>query len=1093
MKMTRLASAMASLLLTWPALAGGNGYFQFPSLQNDVVVFASEGDLWSTSLSGGTARRLTTHPAEESRPSISPDGKWIAFSAAYEGPREVYVMPIAGGTPTRLTYDQGDALPIGWTTQGEVIYSTPHTFGPQDQHVVVTINPNTFAKRTLPLTDVNDATIDERGEYVYFVRFGLAETRDNARGYRGGAMSQLWRYNLKTGREAERIGPKDANVRRPIWWNGRIVVVSDQDGRDNLWSLKADGSDATQLTRHSDFDIRSASLGNGKVIYQLAADLHVFDLATKRDQTLDINLVSDFDQTRARWIDKPLRFLTDTSFAPDGEHVAVTVRGRTSLAGIGQVRRVDLAQPTGSRLDQASVSPDGKWVYAFCDATGEQEIWRFPADGSEGGKALTTDGKVARIALLPSPDGKSLLHSDKHGKLWLLDLASGKNDIIDDAQTGGTSEYAGLVWSPDSRAIAMVRSSNQRQTEQIGLYSLDKKQLTWVTSDKYPSMWPSFSPDGKWLWFVSARQYTTGNRGPWGDRNTGTSFDRRDKVYGLALQAGTRFPFQPKDELQSPKPAGDDKADDKKTEDKKDDKKDATKDSKAKLPAIQFDGLAERLFEVPLAAGNYRHLQTDGKRLYVLDGNELKTLSIDNTGPKAETFATDVAEFELSQEGKKLFYRRGNDDNRELLIVEAGAKAPADLSKAIVRLNDWNLLINPRDEWQQMFADTWRNHRDSLFDPALRGVNWLAVRQKYAPLLDRIRSRHELNSLLGQMVAELGALHSQVRSGDVRLGTDGAIAASLGAVMSPVEQGWRIDHLYQTERELPSERGPLDAPGVDVKVGDIITAINGRATRGLRDIGDLLRNQAGQQVLLDIKRGEQPIRKAVVTPVNPRQLAGLRYNDWEISRKDVVEKAGKGKLGYLHLRAMIGSDMAAFAREFYAQYERDGLIIDVRRNNGGNIDSWIIEKLLRRVWAFWAPPGEAPYSNMQQTFRGHLVVLTDSFTYSDGETFAAGIKALKLAPLIGTRTAGAGVWLSDSHRLVDFGGARVAENAQFGVDGRWLIEGVGVTPDIEVENPPHATFNGEDKQLDAAITYLQKKLAEAPLKPFQAQPFPPLR
>ncbi|MBL8508092.1 MAG: PDZ domain-containing protein, partial [Chitinimonas sp.] len=286
---------------------------------------------------------------------------------------------------------------------------------------------------------------------------------------------------------------------------------------------------------------------------------------------------------------------------------------------------------------------------------------------------------------------------------------------------------------------------------------------------------------------------------------------------------------------------------------------------------------------------------------------------------------------------------------------------------------------------------------------------------------------------------------------------------------------------------------PLQAPGVDVREGDIIVAVNGRNSAETRDFSDLLRNQAGQQVLLEVRRGNAAVRRVIVTPVDARQQAALRYNDWEQTRKETVEKASNGKLGYLHLRAMGAGDMASFVREFYAQYERDGLIIDVRRNNGGNIDSWVIEKLLRRVWAFWAPPGVTPYGNMQQAFRGHLVVLTDALTYSDGETFAAGVQALKLGPLIGTRTSGAGVWLSDRNTLADEGIARVAENAQFGVDGSWLVEGVGVQPDIEVDNPPHATFKGEDKQLETAINYLRQKLASEPIKPLKAGAIPPLK
>lgn len=393
-----------------------------------------------------------------------------------------------------------------------------------------------------------------------------------------------------------------------------------------------------------------------------------------------------------------------------------------------------------------------------------------------------------------------------------------------------------------------------------------------------------------------------------------------------------------------------------------------------------------------------------------------------------------------------------------------------------------------------MFTDAWRMHRDFLFDDKMRGVEWTKMRSKYAPLVDRISDRAELNDILGMMVSEVSTLHSQVAPGDIRKAPADGQPAGLGAILTRNAEGYRIDHIYQSEAELPGQRSPLQQPELDIKEGDVITGINGQAVLDARDISDLLLNQADKQVLLNVKRGALPAKAVLVTPINMPKQNNLRYTDWEYSRSARVNSASNGNIGYLHLRAMGAQDIASFAREFYANVNRDGLIIDVRRNNGGNIDSWIIEKLLRKAWAFWASPNNYPTVNMQQTFRGHLVVLVDELTYSDGETFAAGVKALNLAPLVGKRTAGAGVWLSDNNRLSDNGMVRAAENGQFAVnDGRWLVEGVGVVPDVEVDNPPHASFKGEDKQLEVALDMLQKKLKEQPIKPLIPQTIPTLK
>jgi tricorn protease len=405
-----------------------------------------------------------------------------------------------------------------------------------------------------------------------------------------------------------------------------------------------------------------------------------------------------------------------------------------------------------------------------------------------------------------------------------------------------------------------------------------------------------------------------------------------------------------------------------------------------------------------------------------------------------------------------------------------------------VNTSDWKLQVNPQQEWQQIFHDAWLMHRDSLFDKTMRGLDWSAVKQKYQPLLTRLTDRHELNDIFKQMMGELNTLHSQVRGGDLPMDNNTAKAATLGVEYFQDTQGVKIAHIYANDPELISRLAPLAKPGVNAKVGDIISAINGQPILTIPDIAKALQNKAGKQVLLNLIRADQQI-STVVKPNSTRDDYYNRYYDWVTQNQQKVYQANDD-LGYLHLRAMGAGDVATFAREFYAQYKKQGLIIDVRRNNGGNVDSWILEKLLRRAWSFWQVRGGDSFTNMQQTFRGHLVVLADQYTYSDGETFTAGIKALKLGTVIGKQTAGAGVWLTGRNRQTDGGMARVAELPVYAMDGRWVTEGRGISPDIEVDNLPHATFNGEDAQLQAAIKLLQKKIKRDPIKPLKVKPFP---
>ncbi|MFN7966623.1 MAG: S41 family peptidase [Acidobacteriota bacterium] len=1104
--LARIVTVTIALGTASVALAA-HGYYRFPALFRDTLVFTAEGDLWRVPITGGVAQRLTTHPAEESQAAISPDGSRVAFVAAYDSGNEVYVMPLAGGAPKRLTFDATRCWVQGFTRSGEVVYATENVIGPTWRRVLRIVNPDSGQTHDLPLADANEAAFDDTGSTVWFTRFGLHVTGDNARDYRGGAMAQIWRWNIGSNDEAQRVAPDlAANLKRPMWWKGRIYAVSDAAGSDNLWSMAADGTDRQQLTHHRGWDVKGATLDDGRIAYQLGADLHLFDIATSTDRIVPIELASDFDQERERYLRSPLDYFTSANFALMGDRVAISARGSVALVGTGALRRVDITGPHAARVRDAVLTHDGKSVLAITDLEGLSQIWRYPADGSPGAEALTAESATRLWRLFPSPDGRLVAYSDTNRDLWLLDLRDRSTRRIEHADYAGDDPYGDVVWSPDSRYVALSRPDSLRLRSQLVLYEVAGGRHAVLTTDRYESAAPAFSRDGKWLYFLSDRTFVSTVPGPWGDRNTGAFFDRRTRIYALALQPGTRFPFLPINELvgETPAPTTVDAPQSAAKRDvaraPKDKPKVAPSGSEtARLPEIAFDGLAERLFEVPVAAGNYSNLAVDADRLYWLEREtalatklQLKSLAINANNPEPELFAADVQAFSLSADARKLYFMKFSGKGAgDMFIVDVGAKAPPDLSKAAVRVGDWVLPIDPKEEWQQMFDDAWRMHRQFAFDRSMRGQDWDAVRRQYQPLVARLTDRRELDDLLGQMISEFGTLHSQVRGGELRAEDESAVAATLGAVLQPAEDGVRIAHVYRTEPERPSERGPLQQPGVDARENDLLLAINGQPVRTPGEVASRLQNQAGQQVLLTLRRGQAAPHRTVVVPVPIDRDSTLRYGDWVQSTREAVGRASGGRIGYLHLRAMGSGDMATFVREFYANIDREGLIIDVRRNRGGSIDSWVIEKLLRRTWAYWQPPGSPPYWNMQQSFRGHLAVLADQLTYSDGETFSAGIEALELGPVIGMRTAGAGVWLSDRNRLTDNGIARVAEFGQFDREGRWIVEGHGVSPTIEVDNLPLATYRGSDAQLDAALAYLNSRAAKQPLTDPRAQPIPP--
>jgi tricorn protease len=1096
-------AALAAALCATSAWAGQAGFYRQPALRGEQIYLVAEGDLWRVGTQGGEAQRLTTHPGLESQPAVSPDGQWLAFTAQYGGGTEVYLMPAAGGTPRRLTWEGGGMRVWGFSAAGEVVY-TGQDARPGSQ--LFALDPNTGQRRQLPVGQASDGALSADGKTLYFTRSGLRG--DNARQYRGGAIARLWALDLAGNAEARPLLAEGNNDRRPLPYRAggteRVAFLSDRDGTVNLWSVDASGGDLHQHTAHKGWDIRHAAIDGSRVVYALGADLYLIDLAqTGAPRKLDISLGGDFDQQRERWVRKPQDFLTDTAFAPDGERVLLAARGHLATQGVQALRRAELPQPADGRCRKGEFSSDSKSVFAVCDFSGESEVWRLAANGTGKPEQITTGAPIAtptqRRDLLPSPDGRWLAHTDKEGRIWLTDLKTRATREVARARLGEVPQLQ--AWSPDGQALAWQLALRQPDRAQLQLYRVADGHLVTLTSDRYDSDGATFSPDGQWLYFASSRHFaTTGNSAPWGDRNTGPFFGFRSQLYALALQPGLRSPFAPKDELETAagSKADEPHADDKKATDK--DRKPGDKPAEKKgKPAIVFEGLAERLYELPVPAGNYRAPRADGKRLWFLDRDldgksQLKSIAIDNQGGPADVLASDVRDYALSADGKKLMVMRnqGGGAAPELLIVDAAPKLPADLGKLQVRWSDWQIATQPRAEWRQMFADAWRLHRDHFYDVNMHGVDWVAVRAKYEPLVDRVTDRFELAELMAEMVSELGALHSQVGPGDTRPAPDEPGLAGLGGRFSRAPDGWRIDAIYQADPELPSEAAPLAAPGLGLKVGDVITTLNGRPTADAPHILELLRGQAGRQVLIEVKPADGKTVQRIVTPVAQARETQLRYNDWRFSRARAVEQAAQGRIGYVHLRAMGPADIADFVREFYAATDRDGLIIDVRYNNGGNIDSWILEKLLRRAWAFWQPrsPAGAPvYANMQNVYRGHTVVLMNEDTYSDGETFAEGFKRLKIGPVIGKQSSGAGVWLSDGNRLLDNGIMRAAEFGQIDAEGCFLIEGVGVKPDIEVDNPPRATAMGQDAQLDAAIAELKKRIAAEPVKDVKPGPY----
>ena len=1082
------------------------GYYRFPALSGDLLVFTAEGDLWKTTVNGGVPERLTAHPGEETDAALSPDAKWVAFTGTYEGPDEAYVLPLEGGPPRRLTWDGGPVAVVSWTPDGKVLCST-RRYSTLPDATLIAIDPVTGVQTPVPLAQASDGAYAADGT-LYFTRLPFQGSQ--TRRYKGGTVQQLWRLAPGAPEAAPVTGDFPGTSKRPMIWNDRLYFLSDRDGTMNLWSMALAGGGLTQHTHHADYEAQDASLSGGRIAYQHGADIRLYDIAGNTDRVVPIRLVSDFDHVRERWVTTPLDWVTAAHLSPTGDRVVLTARGQLFVVPAEQGRLVEATRNPKARYRNGRFMPDGKSLLGLSDESGEVEFWRVPANGLGPSTQVTTDGAVLRWDGLPSPDGKSVAHYDKDQQLWVLDFATKKQTKLASA---GNGDFDDLAWSPDSRFLAYTAPDANTLTR-IFLWEAATGRIEPVTSDRYDSVSPAWSRDSKWIYFLSDRNFVSLVGSPWGSRQPEPFYDKQTRIYHVPLVPKARSPFQPADELHPAEKKDDEKKDDekkgeeKKAEEKKGEKgKSGKQDGKGKQgdksgsgEPVDLSNLVTRLIEVPVPAGNFSSLSVDAKRLYVIDRDTepqskraLKTLAIDANKPELETFLDDVRSYELSADGKKVLIRREKD----YLVLDAAAKAPAasELSKKVLPVATWQFRLDPRNEWRQMFTEAWRLERDYFYDRQMHGVDWAAIRAKYAPLVDRVTDRAELSDVLAQMVSELSALHIFVYGGDERTGKDDVAPASLGArtVRDASGGGHRVEHIYASDPDLPDELSPLRRPGVGVEVGDIITDVNGVPTAEVAEIGQLLRGQAGKQVLLGLKPKSGAARQAVVVPIARARDADLRYDEWEYTRRLEVERASSKRIGYVHLRAMGAQNMAEWTREFYPVFDRPGLIIDVRHNRGGNIDSWLLGRLLRKAWFYWQPRVGHPYWNMQYAFRGHVVVLVNEFTASDGEAFAEGFRRLGLGKVIGTRTWGGEIWLSSSNVLVDRGIATAAEFGVYGPEGSWLIEGHGVDPDIVVDNLPHATWKGDDAQLRAAIQHLEELIKTKPVPVPPAPPYPDKR
>ena len=1040
-----------------------------PDIHGDLVAFVYAGDLWLASARGGDARRLTSDAGMEYFPKFSPDGRWIAFTGDYSGSRQVFVISVDGGAPRQLTFynDVGPLPPRGgidnrvvdWTPDGRNILFLPHRLPWSDRmgrHYVV---PFAGGMETpLPIPEGSGGSYSPDGTKLVYTPIER-EFRTWKR-YRGGRAQDVWIYDLAANK-AEQITTNPYTDNQPVWIGNTIYFTSDrEDGRLNLWSYDLGSKQSRRVTSHDDFDVLWPSGDRNSVVYEAGGYLHRFDHATQKSERIPIRVYGDFRNTLP-YFRNVKDNIESYVLSPTGARALFVARGDifSVPAKEGEIR--NLTQTPGVRERDASWSPDGKSIVYLSDRNGDYEIYVRPADSTSGERQLTQNAKAWRFTPLWSPDSKMVAFSDKDHALYVLDVASGRLTTLDRDEYGDIFHYR---WSPDSKWVTYTKL-NEARFSSIYVHNVGEGKSYRLTSGNTDDNEPVFDPKGRYLYFTSNRDFNL-TFSSW-EFNYVYTDPTRVYVGLLSADGPALFLPQSDEEKATAPPAPEPK-----------------KDDKAPL-VVKIDpaGFENRVRAIPGSSGTYNTLNAVANGvLYVRgDGDErsLRLYNIDDR--KEETVLESVRGYDLSPNHEKIIARVG--PNFTIVNAKPGQK-PND---SLLKLETMEMKIDPRAEWQQEFTDAWRILRDWFYDPNMHGLDWNAIREKYGQLVPFVAHRADLDYILGEVAGELNAGHVYVGSpSDVNpKRVDNGL---LGAEIVADSGVFRIERIFPGENWHEPFRSPLTEPGVKVRAGEYILAVDGVSTRGVDNFYRLLENKADRVVtlLMNSKPETAGAREERVRPV--KRETNLRYLDWVASRRAYVEKASGGRIGYMHLPNTGAEGNRELFRGFYPQVEKEALIIDDRYNGGGFIPDRMIELLDRPVLSYWARRNLKPNATPAYAHVGPKAMLINGYSASGGDALPYYFRKRGLGTIIGTRTWGGLIGISGNPGLMDGGSISAPAFRFFDTDGMWAVEGVGVPPDIEVVDRPDLVAAGHDPSLEAAVKLLLDQLEKTPRKPVVVPP-----
>ncbi|MGI8786646.1 MAG: S41 family peptidase [Pyrinomonadaceae bacterium] len=1120
------------LLICASVVVAQTKLLRFPDVYGDRVVFTYAGDLWMVSTSGGQATRLTAHPGVEVFGKFSPDGKWIAFTGQYDGDEQVYVVPSNGGEPRQLTFypAKGPLTPrwgydnqvIGWTNDGQsIVFRSQRDSWTLPESQLYTVPMSGGMATPLPMPEAGSGDFSPDGKRMVY----SPRTRDfrSEKRYSGGQANTLYIYDLQTN-DAKKISEGERPSRDAMWVGDKIYFNSDRDGKFNLYAYDVSSGKTNQVTTFKDWEVRWASSDEkNQIVYERNGELEIYDTSKGKSTKLNINVPEDGVYKRPRQMNVAA-YLENVALSPKGERVLFCARGDIFSAPAEKGATRNLTHSSNAHDKYPRWSPDGSRVAFISDRSGEDEVWTIAQDGMSQPIQLTNGGQAQRYSPEWSGDGKRIAFSDKDGKVFVLTVADKKLQQIVDAPNGQINDYE---WSPKGNYLAFSMTgkaaSNSGGLSAVYIYSVADNKLNRVTDPMFNSYNPTFDPSGDYLYYLSDREFAP--------LISAVEFNyaanRNTYIYALALRKDVKNPFppesdevtvtptpepdklKPEDELQ-PKPR------DEKQPPPKDapptatptpsasptpvDAKTATNNKNTpnlKPETIDFDGITARVTRVPLPSDNYGGLSAKTGHIIYLVGapfyygrqsDRPTSLRIFSMKDRKETTLLDsVGTYSLSGDGSKII--AGQGANFSLMdATPAGASGKKTVSTAGLVTE-----VNPVEEWNQIFNEVWRRYRDWFYVPNMHGNDWAKIREQYKTWLPYVAHRSDLNYVISEMISELGTQHSYIEGGDFNVPPRTRVAL-MGArfEIDRSAKRYKISKIFAGENEEEIYRSPLREVGVNANVGDYILQINGEDVTTDKDIYQYLRGKAESPVVLTINSSPtlSGARQISFRPLTDE--SNLIYLDWTENNRRRVSEMTNGRVGYLHIPDMGAAGIREFIKWYYGQLDKEGLIVDVRANGGGNVSRMIIERLRRKVLGVnYSRTNDDPTTYPDAAFYGPMAAILNENSASDGDIFPYMFRQAGLGPLIGKRSWGGVVGISNRGTLIDGGTVNVPEFGLVNLNGEWVIEGHGVDPDIEVENDPKSVIIGHDPQLERAVDEVMKKLTK-PVK-LPARPPAPIK